>query len=213
MSAMYDHTCTAANELKSEYPDRTVRVIDSKRYSTALALPCIWASKLRAEGKSFAETCEWVERHLDRFHQAGWMDDLFFLARAGRLSKGTALMGTMIGVKPMADFNMDTGMFQVIGKARGAERAFRAVVAYIKATIENPSGQVVFVAHSLRKDYADRLADMIRREIRPKELLINSIGQSCGANIGPGLVASFYYGKPLSKNLTEEAAALQAILK
>ncbi len=213
MSSLFNHATLAAKELKAEYPARKVVVMDSKRYSTAIALPCIYAAELRKQGKTLDETEAWLNENLDRIHQSGWMDDLFFLARAGRLSKGTAIMGTMIGVKPMADFNMDTGMFQVIGKARGVNRAMDAVVKYVAATIEKPEEQIVFVAHSYRKDYAEKLAARIREEIKPKELILNSIGQNCGANIGPGLVAAFYFGKPLSKDLTEEAATLQNILK
>ena len=213
MSSLFNHATLAAKELKAEYPARKVVVMDSKRYSTAIALPCIYAAELRKQGKTLDETEAWLNENLDRIHQSGWMDDLFFLARAGRLSKGTAIMGTMIGVKPMADFNMDTGMFQVIGKARGVNRAMDAVVKYVAATIEKPEEQILFVAHSYRKDYAEKLAARIREEIKPKELILNSIGQNCGANIGPGLVAAFYFGKPLSKDLMEEAATLQNILK
>lgn len=213
MSAVYEQCCLARKELLEEYPERTIRVIDSKRYSTAAGLLCLYAAQLRSEGKSVDETADYIESKLDCIHQSGWMDDLFFLARAGRLSKGTAFMGTMIGVKPMADFNMDTGRFQVIGKARGVNKALAAVVEYLKATIEKPEDQIVFVAHSLRQEYAERLADRIREEVSPKEVITNWIGQSSGANIGPGLVAAFYFGKPLSKDLTEEAAVLQNILK
>ena len=213
MSAVYEQCCLARKELLEEYPERTIRVIDSKRYSTAAGLLCLYAAQLRSEGKSVDETADYIESKLDCIHQSGWMDDLFFLARAGRLSKGTAFMGTMFGVKPMADFNMDTGRFQVIGKARGVNKALAAVVEYLKATIEKPEDQIVFVAHSLRQEYAERLADRIREEVSPKEVITNWIGQSSGANIGPGLVAAFYFGKPLSKDLTEEAAVLQNILK
>lgn len=213
MSSVYNYCCVAAREIQPEYPDRQIRVVDSKRYSTAMALLCIYANEMRSAGKSLDETVCWLENNIDRFHQSGWMDDLFFLARSGRLSKGTAIMGTMVGVKPIADFNMQTGMFHVIGKARGVNRAFDAVVEYVNQTIKDPEKQIIFVAHSLRADYAERLAEMLRSRIKPKELIINSIGQSCGANIGPGLVAAFYYGRKLSENLKEESVILQNILK
>ena len=213
MSAIYDQCMVAAKELKDEYPARTIRVIDSRRYSTAIAMPCIYASELRKAGKNVEEAAELVNAYLGTIHQSGWMDDLFFLARAGRLSKGTAIMGTMVGVKPIADFNMESGMFQVIGKARGVSRALNAVVEYVKAEIEKPEEQIVFVANSYRKEYAEQLAEKIRSEVKPKEVILNTIGQNCGANIGPGLVAVFFAGKPLSSGLTEEAATLANILK
>ena len=213
MSTVYDQCCIAAAEIQNEFPIQQIRVIDSKRYSTAIAQFCIAASRMRANGMNMQETADWIESHLDRVHQTGWMDDLFFLARAGRLSKGTAFMGTVIGVKPIADFNMDTGMFQVIGKARGASRALLAVVEYIRQTIEDPQEQIIFVANSLRDEYAHKLAALIEEQIGPKEIIFNSIGQACGANIGPGLVTAFYFGKPLSEKLMEEANRLQRIIK
>lgn len=213
MSTVFNQCSIAAREILDEYPERQIRVIDSKRYSTAIAQFCVKACEMRTEGKSMPEVADWIEAHLDTVHQTGWMDDLFFLARAGRLSKGTAFMGTVIGVKPIADFNMETGMFQVIGKARGTSRALQAVVEYIRQTIENPGDQIVFVANSLRNDYANRLAEMIREKIGPREIILNPIGQACGANIGPGLVAAFYFGKPLSNRLTEETDRLQHIIK
>lgn len=213
MSIVYNQCCIATKEILEQYPERSIRVIDSKRYSTAIALYCITASRMRSEGSSMAETADWIESHLDRVHQTGWMDDLFFLARAGRLSKGTAFMGTVIGVKPIADFNLETGMFQVIGKARGTSRALQAVVEYIRQTIEEPKEQIIFVSNSLRNDHAHKLADLIADRIGPKEIILNSIGQACGANIGPGLVAAFYYGRPISDRLVEETDRLQQIIK
>ena len=213
MSAIFDQCSVAAKELKEEYPARTVIVIDSRRYSTAIALPCICASECRKAGKNVEETAAIVREYLGTIHQSGWIDDLFFLARAGRLSKGTAIMGTMIGVKPIAEFNEETGMFQVIGKARGTTRAMQANVAYVKAMIEKPEEQIVFVVNSYRKELAEQFAEMIRAEIKPKEVIVNPIGQNCGANIGPGLVAVFFGGKKLSAGLADETAALAAILK
>lgn len=207
MSVTYSNCFAAAELLMEKYPERKIIVVDSKRYSTALAMMCIYASKLRAEGKSLEETADWLNRHRSCFHEMGPLDDLMYLMRVGRVKAPAAIMGTLIGIKPMADFD-ESGMSKVLGKARGYNKAFRATIGYIQDTILDAEDQIVFVAHSNRKEKAEKLAELIRDTIHPKEVIVNSIGQSCGVNIGPGLIAAFYFGKPISAEMKEEAEIL-----
>ncbi len=202
----------AGELLKEKYPDRKVVVVDSLRYSTSLSQICIHASALRDAGKTIEETAAWIEANRTCFHEMGPLDDLFFCKRMGRVSGGAAVMGTLVGIKPMADFDNEKGLSSVIGKARGYNKAFAATIGYMKQTIVDPKEQIVFVAHSNRLEKAEKLAEMIRTEIGVKEIILNSVGQSCGASIGPGLVAAFYFGKPISDGLVEEKAILGALL-
>ena len=110
----------------------------------------------------------------------------------------------------MADFNRE-GMSQVLVKFKGKRAAFDACIKYIQATITEPEKQLIFVAHSNRRAQAELLAERIRQEIKPAEIIINDIGISCGATIGPGLCAAFYEGKPISEGLREEQAIMDAI--
>lgn len=207
MSVTYSNSAAAAAQLMEKYPDRKIIVVDSKRYSTALAMMCIYASKLRAEGKSLEETADWLIENRSCFHEMGPLDDLMYLMRVGRVKAPAAIMGTLIGIKPMADFD-ESGMSKVLGKARGYNKAFRATVGYMQDTIVDPTEQIIFVAHSNRKEKAEKLAELIRNTIHPKEIIVNSVGQSCGVNIGPGLISAFYFGKPISSEMKEEAEIL-----
>ena len=140
----------------------------------------------------------------------GPMDDLFFLVKTGRISNFKALFGTLVGVNPMADFN-SKGLAEVIVKFKGKRSALEATVKYMKETIVEPENNIVFVAHSNRLAAAEMLADMIRTEIAPKEVIITHVGMACGPSIGPGLCAAFYLGKPISEGLTEEKEIMQRI--
>ena len=111
----------------------------------------------------------------------------------------------------MADFNRK-GMAQVLGKFKGKKAAFDGVLSYMKGTIENPQEQIIFVAHSNREQAAQVLAQRIREEFSPREVIVNHIGMSCGASIGPGLCAAFYLGKPISEDMEEETRLMNAIL-
>ena len=201
-----------AEELMEKYPERKIVVLDSLRYSTALSLLIAMASKKQQEGATLEETAAYVEANKHRIHQMGPMDDMFFLVKTGRVSNFKAFFGTLIGINPMADFNRQ-GLSQVLGKFKGKKKAFDAVIEYMRGTIEDPEEQIIFVAHSNREEAAQVLAQRIRETFNPKEIIINHVGLSCGASIGPGLCAAFYQGKEISEGLVEEQALMNSIIE
>ncbi len=211
LSGTYQTCEMLSKKLLEQYPERKIICIDSMRYSTALSLLVIEAAIKRSEGLTLEETAQYIEENKHKVHQIGPMDDLFFLCKTGRISNFKAFFGTLMGVNPMADFNRQ-GLAQVIGKFKGKKAAFNAVVAYMKETIENPSEQIIFVAHSNRLAAAEVLRDMIIQEFAPKEVIINDVGMSCGVSVGPGLCAAFYWGKEISENMEKETAIMQQII-
>ena len=94
LSGTYNFVLKAAEEAMQEYPQVHIYVIDSLRYSSALGLLVQEACALRDQGLSAKETAEWIEENKHCFHQAGIMDDLYFLARTGRIAKAKAFFGT-----------------------------------------------------------------------------------------------------------------------
>ena len=211
LSGTYQSCVKVAQELMEKYPERKIIVIDSLRYSTAIALLAIMADKKRKEGATLEETAAYVDEHKHRIHQIGPMDDLFFLVKTGRISNAKAFFGTLMGINPMADFSRQ-GLSQVLGKFKGKKNAFNAVIEYMRGTIENPEDQIIFVMHSNREQAAQALAQRIRDTFHPREVIINHVGLSCGASVGPGLCAAFYEGKPISENMTEETALMLKII-
>lgn len=212
ISGTYGVFVNAAREIQDKYPDRKIIVVDSLRYSTSLALLCMYAAGLRNMGKSIDEVAEWVETNKHCIHQIGWMDDLFYCKRMGRVSNVAAVMGTLVGIKAMADFN-EYGKNYVIGKTRGYNNAYTACVEYMKATIINPESQIIFLAQTLREKEAEELRAMIQKELNPKEIIMTTVGPSCGTAIGPGFVAAFYFGRKVTKGLEKEQQIFEKILK
>ncbi len=212
LSGTYSSCCKAAEELMEKYPGRSIKCVDTLKYSGGVGLLCITASELRAEGKSLDETFETLEKKKLTLHQMGPMDDLFFCSRMGRISNTTAIMGTLVGIKPMADFNRQ-GLSQIVGKARGYKNMYRALTEYVKATIKDPSGQTIVITHSIKPKEAEIARSMIQEELAPKEIIVTTIGPSCGATIGPGLVAVFYYGEEISEDLSKEKAIFESVTR
>ena len=212
LSGTYSLCMRIADDLMKKYPERKIICIDSLRYSTSMALLTVLAAQKRNEGATIEETADYINSIRNRVHQMGPMDDLFFLVKTGRISNFKALFGTLVGVHPMADFNTK-GLAEVIVKFKGKRSALDATVKYLAQTITEPEKNIVFVAHSDRREAAEMLAEMIRTTVAPKEVIITNVGMACGPSIGPGLCAAFYLGKPISEDLAEEKAIMQQIAK
>ena len=203
ISGTYGVFVKAAEQLKEKYPDRKIIIVDSLRYGQAIAQMVIKAAEMRDAGKSIEEVAAWLEANRNCFHQMGVMDDLFFLARTGRVTNFKAFFGTLVGVNAMGDYSR-AGISEVLGKIKGKKKALDATIEYMKRTVVDPEDQIMFIGHTLKPDTAEILRDMVQEAVHPKEIIISRVDMSCGANIGPGMTVVFYYGKEASENLEEE---------
>ena len=208
MSGTFDFATNAKKEVLKKYPDAKIEVVDTLRFGPGFGLMAIYASMKRAEGKSLDEVKDWLEENKNRFHQAGWLDDLSFVAKKGRLTHAKAFFGTLAGVKPIGEFDYN-GLTTVIGKAKGAKAAYSALLDYIAETGEDLSEQIIFIAQTNRLPQAEEFKKLIEERFHPKAIFINDVFPSCGINIGPGLMAAYYVGKPISQGLVEEKAIIE----
>ena len=213
MSGGYSAFTVIAKEVMEKYPDIKIVVIDSLRYSGAITLLAVEASICRSKGMSFDEAVEHLNNYRLCIHQAGFLDDLFFLARKGRLSKGLAFMGNLVGVKPFAELCNETGLSQPIGKAKGYKQVMKIFPQYIEKTIGNAEGKPFVVTYSLREPQALEMKKIIEEKYHPEHLIFVPVGQSTGCNVGPGLAAAFYAGdEPVSSNCVKERAIMEELL-
>lgn len=211
MSGTFSFATLAAKQVMQAHPDAKICVVDSLRFGPGFGLMAVYASKLRSEGKSLDEVVQYLEENKNRFHQAGWLDDLSFVAKKGRLTNAKAFFGTLAGIKPIGEFDYN-GLTTVIGKAKGAKQAYAVLLDYIANTIEDPEEQIIFIAQTNRLPQAETFRQMIEERFHPKQILINDVFPACGVNIGPGLMAAYYVGKPISKDLSAEKAIIEAAL-
>lgn len=212
LSGNYGLAVKACEALREKYPERKIYVVDSKRYSAAIAAMIAKADELKEAGKTIEEVVDWLEENKNRYHQMGPMDDLNFLCRTGRINNFKAFFGTLVGVNSLGDFNQN-GLTDVIGKVKGKPNAIRATIEYVKRTIEDADKQIVFLAHSYRAETAQELRRRLEEEVKPKEIIMTRVDMSCGANVGPGIAAIYYYGTEISADLTQEKALMEEITK
>ena len=212
MSGTFGFATQAAETVVKQFPESAIRVIDTLRFGPAAGLLAVTAARMREAGKTLEETAAWLEENKNRCHQAGWLDDLSFVAKKGRMTNAKAFFGTLAGVKPIGEFD-ENGLTTVLVKATGAKAAYELMIGYIEKTIEDPEDQTVFIAQSCRRRQAEEYKRLIEERIKPKAVVINDVYPACGINIGPGLMAAYYVGSPISKGLEAEKKIFEELSK
>ena len=193
LSSTYQSSRLAAEELMEKYPQRKIFTVDTLCASMGQGLLVYLAARKRQGGASIEEVRDWTEtRKLSICHQFT-VDDLHFLKRGGRISGATALMGTMLNIKPVLHVD-DTGRLVNIGKARGRQAALKALMDKMEQTAIDPHSQTVFISHGDCLEDAQTVAQMVRERFGVRNIWINYIGPVIGAHSGPGTLALFYVG-------------------
>ena len=213
MSGTFNTFVTVQKELAEKYPSRKLLIVDSRRYSGGISILCILASLNREKGMSIDENFDLLQEKKTHLHQIGILDNLFFLHRSGRISKTKAFCGTMAGVKPMADFSNETGMPCVLANARGYKASFKITEEFLKHYISKEENQVIVVVHSIREEQFQEYLKIAKRVAPTATILGCRMGQSNGVNVGPGLVAAFFFSDTVvSKDCEEERKFVTSLL-
>ena len=198
MSSGISGTCQAARmaaqELLEEFPERTVRVVDSLGSGFGTGLMACKAADLRAAGKTAAQTADIMDADAQNTLQFFTVDDLNFLKRTGRVSGATAMIGTVLNIKPVL-WGDPTGHITARGKYRGRKKALAAIAEEYRSRVEDAGNQRVAISHGDCPEDAQALADMICAVAKPKELIIAPHEPFTGAHVGPGMLALFFHGK------------------
>ena len=193
LSSTYQASVLAAGELREKYPDRKIYTVDTLCASLGQGLLVYLAAQEQRKGKSIEEVRDWAEEtKLHLCHQFT-VDDLHFLKRGGRISATTAVVGSMLQIKPVLHVDNEGHLIN-IGKARGRQATLKAPVDKMEKTVTEEGRKTVFISHGdCRKD-AVTVADMVRERFGTQDIRINYVGPVIGAHSGPGTLALFYLG-------------------
>ena len=191
LSSTFSTANVALAELREQYPHRKIVAVDSLCASAGEALLAYYAAQNRAKGMSIEENAQWLEDN--KLHLAHWftVDDLMFLKRGGRVSSATALVGTMLSIKPVLHVDNDGHLINV-SKARGRKASMKALVDKATETGVDLSNQVLFISHGDCLDDAQWLAQEVRDRFHPVDVVISDIGPVIGAHSGPGTLALYF---------------------
>ena len=193
LSGTYNAAFVAAQELAEKYPERKMYTVDTLCASLGQGLFVYLAAKQTAEGKSIDELYEWAKEK--RYNLCHWVtvDDLFFLKRGGRINAATAVMGTMLSIKPIIHVD-HKGKLMNVEKARGRKGAIDNLFEHLKATAIEPAAQTMFICHGDCIEDAEYLSKRMKEELGVPEVIIGYTGPVIGAHSGPGTLAVFFMG-------------------
>ena len=193
LSTTYNSFQIAAGELAEQYPDRKVYAVDTLCAALGQGMLVRLAALQKQEGKTIEEVRDWVEEN--KLHLAHWftVNDLFHLKRGGRVSAATAVLGTMLQIKPVLHVD-DEGHLISMAKARGRKASLMALVDKVGETAIDPASQTMFICHSACEEDARLVADEVKKRYGTKEIIIDTIGPVIGAHTGTGCVALFFLG-------------------
>lgn len=193
LSATCNSAQIAAQELGEKYPERKFFVVDTLCASLGQGLLVWHAAQRRAAGEGIEAVRAWTEEH--KLNLCHWftVDDLHFLKRGGRVSAATAMVGTMLSIKPVLHVD-DEGHLIKVGTARGRKASLRALVDHMAQTAIDPGEQTIFISHGDCEEDAKAVAEDVKARFGVKTVMINNVGPVIGAHSGPGTVALFFLG-------------------
>ena len=194
ISGTYQAAAIAAGELCREFPDRTVRTVDSLGAGFGPGLLTLRAADLRDAGKTAAQTADLLDLEKLDLCEYFTVDDLMFLKRTGRLDATSALVGTMLGIKPILRGD-EQGHIVVSQKCRGRKKAVDMLAKIYADRVVRPEAQRVAISHGDCEADAQALAEKICAIAPPKELILCPHEPMTGSHVGPGMLAVFFFGK------------------
>jgi len=194
LSSTYESGAMAAKELSGRYPERRIYTVDSLCASMGQGLMIYLAWKQKKLGRSIEEVRDYVEDN--KLHLCHWftIDDLMFLKRGGRISGATAIVGSMLGIKPVMHVDNEGHLINV-DTARGRKASLKALADKAGELGVDLGIQTVFISHGDCIEDANYLADIMRTRFGVKEVVISYVGPVIGAHSGPGTVAMFFLGR------------------
>ncbi|NSF74015.1 DegV family protein [Blautia wexlerae] len=195
LSGTYNSSRIAAEELMEEYTDRRIIVVDSLSASLGQGL-LVWLAQQKKElGQTLEDVADWVEKNKLKMVHLFTVDDLNHLYRGGRVSRTTAIVGSMLNIKPVLHVDNE-GKLTAIGKVRGRKKALQELVKLMDEKIGSFGADcdTIFISHGDCEQDAQYVAAKVKEKYNIKNIIINQVGATIGAHSGPGTMALFFVG-------------------
>lgn len=193
ISGSFHSATVAAEQLQETYSDRQIRMVDSLGASLGEGLQVLQAVNCRSNGMNLQETYTHLMELRDHVYQLFTVDDLMFLRRGGRLSNASALVGTILNVKPILKGN-EEGKIVTFGKVRGRKKVMDQIAEKYDLLVRHSETQTVCISHGNCPEDANLLADMLKRNHPPKEILMVNHEPVTGSYLGPGALCVYFLG-------------------
>jgi DegV family protein with EDD domain len=193
LSGTYEAVSTYLQRLQAdEYPDRKFRSVDTLAAALGQGLLVVEAAERKLKGMNIDKLADWAEENRLQFAHWFTVEDLNYLQRGGRLSKGAAVAGTLLNIKPVLHVD-DEGRLVPVIKVRGRKKSVQALYEQYAATAREPRSELpVYISHADCLEDCEALVQLIKDEFDVKNFVINDLDPVIGAHAGPGTLALFF---------------------
>ena len=195
LSGTYNSSRIAAEELMEDYPDRKIIVVDSLGASLGQGLLVYLAQEKKEQGEDMETVAKWAEENRLHMVHLFTVNDLNHLYRGGRISRTTAVVGSMLNIKPVLHVD-DEGHLIPLSKVRGRKKSLLALVDSMEELQGSYAGknEVIFISHGDCIEDAEYVKELVEKKYGISSFLINHVGPVIGSHSGPGTLALFFMG-------------------
>lgn len=197
LSGTFNSVKTAIMAIQEKYPEKRFEAVDSLSGSPGEGLQVYYAVYMRDAGKSLAETAQWLRDNAQHALLVLAVDNLFDLWRGGRVSKTSAVLGTLASIKPVLIVD-EQGRLQVTKKIRGRKKSLSYLVDYMEANMgsfRDMNDQVVLIHHGNVPEDAEYTAELIRKRFGFRNIVIGNVGPMIGTHTGASIVVVAFMGE------------------
>jgi len=194
LSSTYQNIVNTIDELKAEFPERKIYMLDSRCASSGEGLLAYYALKARENGMSIEDNYNETLKRRDKLCHYFTPDDLFHLMRGGRVSKTAAIAGSLLQIKPMLYVNID-GKLSTIDKIKGRKKALLSLISHMQDKMIAEENDVIIIVHADCPDEVEFLKEKVIEKTGITTIISNYIGPVIGSHTGPGTMALVFVGK------------------
>ena len=194
LSTTYNSARLAAEQLRSEYPDRKIITVDTLAASAGIALLIDMVIAKKNSGATIEEAAKYAEDMKLKICHWFTVDDLVYLKRGGRVSPTAAFFGNMLGIKPVLHVDNDGHLINVL-KVRGRRTSVMTLADKYGELCDDDGNKIVYISHADCLAEAEELGRIINQKYAAETKLITNVGTVIGAHSGPGTIALFFVGK------------------
>ncbi|MFC3883692.1 DegV family protein [Bacillus songklensis] len=196
LSGTYQTSVMMQQEIKENYPDAKIEVIDTKCASLGQGLVVHYAVQLLKQQLPFEELVEKIKAYSHHMEHIFTVDNLDFLAKGGRVSKTSAFVGGLLNIKPL--LHVEDGKLIPIEKIRGRKKVLKRMVELMEERGQDLASQTIAISHGDDEHTALELKQLITEKFGCQSFIINSLGSAVGSHAGPGTIALFFLNDTLS---------------
>ena len=187
IAGTYNAANIAKAELLEEYPDFDLTIIDSKCASMGFGLATYYALKMQKAGASKEEIIEAINWYCDHMEHIFTVKTLEYLLKGGRISKTSAVAGSLLDIKPIIQVN-DLGALEPIEKVRGRQKSLKRLVEIVGERGKDLTNQVIGIVHGDDAETMEAVKEMLKDTYRCRHFIDNYVGCAIGAHTGPGII-------------------------